>query len=128
MRKRALRIRIVFGSKCECVSIAIHFAVGRIGLRVHVLREEQRAMPAYEEPPVLPGGSFFALCCEMVTPFKCTQKKMNGKYQVGSGRIVAVTHDTPFIKNIVINMRSVVNVNMRLKESPVLLSAGLLVL
>ena len=53
---------------------------------------------------------------------------MNGKYQVGSGRIVAVTHDTPFIKNIVINMRSVVNVNMRLKESPVLLSAGLLVL
>jgi len=58
MRKRALRIRIVFGSKCECVSIAIHFAVGRIGLRVHVLREEQRAMPAYEEPPVLPGGSF----------------------------------------------------------------------
>ena len=61
MRKRALRIRIVFGSKCECVSIAIHFAVGRIGLRVHVLREEQRAMPAYEEPPVLPGGSFLFL-------------------------------------------------------------------
>ena len=26
---------------------------------------------------------------------------MNGKYQVGSGRIVAVTHDTPFIRNIV---------------------------
>ena len=24
-----------------------------------MLREEQRAMPAYEEPPVLPGGSFF---------------------------------------------------------------------
>ena len=23
-----------------------------------MLREEQRAMPAYEEPPVLPGGSF----------------------------------------------------------------------
>ena len=38
--------------------IAIHFAVGRIELRVYVLREEQRAMPAYEEPPVLPGGSF----------------------------------------------------------------------
>ena len=51
----------MFGSKCECVSIAIHFAVGRIGLRVHVLREEQRAMPAYEEPPVLPGGSFLHL-------------------------------------------------------------------
>ena len=58
---------------------------------------------------------FSTLCCEMVTPFMCTQKKMNGRYQVGSGRIVAVTHDTPFIKNIVINMRSVVNVNMRYK-------------
>ena len=33
----------------------------RIVLRVYVLREEQRAMPAYEEPPVLPGGSFFFL-------------------------------------------------------------------
>ena len=38
--------------------ITIHFAAGRIELRVYVLREEQRAMPAYEEPPVLPGGSF----------------------------------------------------------------------
>ena len=27
------------------------------------------------------------------------RKEMNGKYQVGSGRIVAVTHDTPFIDN-----------------------------
>ena len=27
------------------------------------------------------------------------KKKMNGKYQVGSGRVVAVTHDTPFIEN-----------------------------
>ena len=27
--------------------------------------------------------------------------KMNGKYQVGSGRIVTVTHDTPFISDIV---------------------------
>ena len=26
---------------------------------------------------------------------------MPGKYQVGSGRIVTVTHDTPFIDNIV---------------------------
>ena len=25
---------------------------------------------------------------------------MNGKYQVGSGRVVTVTHDTPFIENI----------------------------
>lgn len=29
------------------------------------------------------------------------RKKMNGKYQVGSGRIVTVTHDTPFIKDTV---------------------------
>ena len=41
------------------MSTAIYLAVGRIELRVYVLREEQRAMPAYEEPPVLPGGSFF---------------------------------------------------------------------
>ena len=27
---------------------------------------------------------------------------MNGKYQVGSGRVVAFTHDTPFIENNVI--------------------------
>ena len=26
---------------------------------------------------------------------------MNGKYQVGSGRIVTVTHDTPFIEDII---------------------------
>ena len=65
--KGALRIRIVFGSKVKWVSKASYFAVGRIELRVYVLREEQRAMPAYEEPPVLPGGSFLlslrlALC------------------------------------------------------------------
>ena len=41
------------------MSIGTYFAVGRIELRVYVLREEQRAMPAYEEPPVLPGGSFY---------------------------------------------------------------------
>ncbi len=29
------------------------------------------------------------------------KKEMNGKYQVGSGRIVAVSHDTPFIEDIV---------------------------
>ena len=56
--KRAHRIRIVFGLKVKCVSKANHFAVGRTELRVYVLREERRAMPAYEEPPVLPGGSF----------------------------------------------------------------------
>lgn len=27
------------------------------------------------------------------------KKKVNGKYQVGSGRVVAITHDTPFISN-----------------------------
>ena len=35
------------------------YAAGRPYLRVNTSREEQRAMPAYEEPPVLPGGSFF---------------------------------------------------------------------
>ena len=25
------------------------------------------------------------------------KKKMNGKYQVGSGRVVTITHDNPFI-------------------------------
>ena len=29
------------------------------------------------------------------------KNKMNGKYQVGSGRIVTVTHDTPFIEDII---------------------------
>lgn len=29
------------------------------------------------------------------------KKKMNGRYQVGSGRIVTFTHDTPFIEDIV---------------------------
>ena len=43
----------------KCELIATYFAAGRTELRVYVLREEQRAMPAYEEPPVLPGGSFF---------------------------------------------------------------------
>ena len=33
--------------------------------------------------------------CEIVY----SKKEMNGKYQVGSGRIVTVTHDTPFISN-----------------------------
>ena len=40
------------------MSTATYFVAGRIELRVYVLREEHRAMPAYEEPPVLPGGSF----------------------------------------------------------------------
>ena len=29
------------------------------------------------------------------------KQKMNGKYQVGSGRIVAIAHDTPFIDDSV---------------------------
>ncbi len=29
------------------------------------------------------------------------KKKMNGKYQVGSGRVVTFTHDTPFISDII---------------------------
>ena len=29
------------------------------------------------------------------------KRKMNGKYQVGSGRIVTVTRDTPFINYII---------------------------
>ena len=75
MRKRALRIRVVSDSKCKCASTALHFADGRIELRVYVLREEQRAMPAYEEPPVSPGGFLFsvsiywlrrALSCAMI--------------------------------------------------------------
>ena len=35
--------------------------------------------------------------------------KMNGKYQVGSGRIVAVTHDTPFIEDIILHEADSVN-------------------
>ena len=35
--------------------------------------------------------------------------KMNGKYQVGSGRIVTVTHDTPFIEDIVPQKNDSVN-------------------
>ena len=31
------------------------------------------------------------------------EKKMNGKYQVGSGRIVTFTHDTPFINGSIYN-------------------------
>lgn len=35
--------------------------------------------------------------CEVIY----NKKEMNGKYQVGSGRVVTVTHDTPFIEDIV---------------------------
>jgi len=37
------------------------------------------------------------------------KKAMNGKYQVGSGRIVTFTHDTPFIDNSISNFLRIVN-------------------
>ena len=50
---------------------------------------------------------------------------MNGKYQVGSGRVVTVTHDTPFIKNSVSQPTpevkqeiSTVNSTQRVLENP----------
>ena len=43
--------------------------------------------------------------------------KMNGKYQVGSGRIVTVTHDTPFIEDIVPQSTSKVNTKLSLSLS-----------
>lgn len=36
------------------------------------------------------------------------KKKMNGTYQVGSGRSVTFTHDTPFITNILSQTNSMV--------------------
>ena len=66
MQKRHFKYESCSFQARKCASIAIHFADGRIELRVYVLREEQRAMPAYEEPPVLPGGSF---CCDNLPIF-----------------------------------------------------------
>ena len=34
---------------------------------------------------------------------------MNGKYQVGSGRIVAIAHDTPFITNSILDSDEKIN-------------------
>ena len=62
-----------------CESIATYFAVGRKELRVYVLREEHRAMPAYEEPPVLPGGSFFL---SVNFGFVCSAKDIVNTYIV----------------------------------------------
>ena len=39
------------------------------------------------------------------------KKKMNGKYQVGSGRIVTFTHDTPFIDNSISEKIEIFNSN-----------------
>ncbi len=38
-------------------------------------------------------------------------KKMNGRYQVGSGRIVTITHNTPFINNILSQQDEDINKN-----------------
>lgn len=43
------------------------------------------------------------------------QKEMNGKYQVGSGRIVAITHDIPFIGHIILRNRE--NVKQKLPQN-----------
>ena len=44
------------------------------------------------------------------------KKKTNGKYQVGSGRIVTVTHDTPFVENIVTQLTEKVNKKFSISE------------
>ena len=41
---------------------------------------------------------------------------MNGRYQVGSGRIVTFTHDTPFIDNRVPHSERIIN-NENVKKS-----------
>ena len=51
-------------SPLEALSIGVDMKEEDIAIRCNIVtlsvsREEQRAMPAYEEPPVLPGGSFF---------------------------------------------------------------------
>ena len=45
------------------------------------------------------------------------KKKMNGKYQVGSGRIVTVTHDTPFIEDIISQKPDSVNTKFSDRKS-----------
>ena len=44
-----------------------------------MLREEQRAMPAYEEPPVLPGGSFLCKAGNMVLLGQHGERILSGK-------------------------------------------------
>lgn len=44
------------------------------------------------------------------------KKKTNGKYQVGSGRIVTVTHDTPFVEDIVAQSDDSVNRKFSISE------------
>lgn len=45
------------------------------------------------------------------------KKKMNGRYQVGSGRVVTFTHDTPFINNSISDSDK--NVNRKFSLSPI---------
>ncbi len=47
------------------------------------------------------------------------KKKMNGKYQVGSGRIVTFTHDTPFINDTIPQPNKKVNTKMSLSEKAI---------
>lgn len=52
------------------------------------------------------------------------KKKTNGKYQVGSGRIVTVAHDTPFVEDIVTQPAEKVNRKFSISEEiPSTLSA-----
>lgn len=44
------------------------------------------------------------------------KKKTNGKYQVGSGRIVTVTHDTPFVEDIIPQAAHSVNRKFSISE------------
>ena len=44
------------------------------------------------------------------------KKAMNGRYQVGSGRIVTVTHDTPFIEDIIAEKQPGVNAKFSLSS------------
>ena len=59
----------------------------------HRLRQEASARKRR-----CPDGqrSLFILMSEVMT-----KKKMNGKYQVGSGRVVTITRDKPFIERII---------------------------
>ena len=52
------------------------------------------------------------------------KKKTNGTYQVGSGRVVTVTHDTPFVEDIVAQSDDSVNRKFSISENiPSTLSA-----
>ena len=42
------------------------------------------------------------------------KKKMNGKYQVGSGRIVTITHDNPFILKMIPHLKVIVKRKMKM--------------